>query len=176
MTDAWGMRTTSVAASAVLLGFGVLAAFSTSVTLQAIPTFEPPAVPMVRFEPPPPPPPPRPIATPPREIAPLDMTPLEPATTFDNTNEPVAFEPHVAPAGPALITDPTWLRRPSDLERYYPRRAITRNMSGMVTLDCIVSRAGALDCAVVSETPEGWGFGAAAQRIARDHRMAPAHA
>jgi protein TonB len=38
----------------------------------------------------------------------------------------------------------------------------------------ITNPLGALDCAVVSETPAGWGFGAAAVAIARDHRMAPA--
>ena len=60
------------------------------------------------------------------------------------------------------------------LQRYYPPRAIERNIEGEVLLDCLVDVAGLLDCRVVSESPNGWGFAAAAQRIARAHRMIPA--
>ena len=73
------------------------------------------------------------------------------------------------------ISDPHWIERPSDLSRYYPVRAVTRGVEGNAVVDCVVARSGWLtDCVVVSETPARMGFGQAAIRIARDHRMSPA--
>jgi protein TonB len=80
----------------------------------------------------------------------------------------------LAPVAMPVITRPEWVRRPSGLTVYYPRRALNRGIEGEAALTCVVSVTGHLDCAVVSETPTGWGFGEAAIRIARDHRMVPA--
>jgi protein TonB len=66
------------------------------------------------------------------------------------------------------------LRRPTNLEIYYPGRARDRGVEGVVQLDCVVQVDGRLNCTIVSETPGGWQFGNAALRMARDHRMAPA--
>jgi protein TonB len=76
--------------------------------------------------------------------------------------------------GPRDIADPRWLRRPSNLDAYYPTRARERGREGQVVLDCLVGTDGGLTCAVISESPANWGFADAALAIARDHRMAPA--
>jgi protein TonB len=75
---------------------------------------------------------------------------------------------------PPTITSPEWLRRPRDLARYYPERALRHGIEGRVVLDCGVSTLGALSCLVVSQTPANWGFGEAALRISRDYQMVPA--
>ena len=80
------------------------------------------------------------------------------------------------PAGPPVITQPDWVRRPSGeaLMRAYPDRAITAGVTGSATLSCAVRVNGTLtDCQVVSETPGGYGFGRAATRLSRDFRMSP---
>jgi protein TonB len=73
-----------------------------------------------------------------------------------------------------MIVNPRWLRRPRDLARYYPVRALARGVEGRVVLDCAVSTTGNLTCAVLSETPRNWGFAEAALRISRDYQMVPA--
>jgi protein TonB len=132
-----------------------------------------PIITMAREEPPPQPPAPEaahqpltvPINADPISTI-LPSTPPETITEFSEIGprEPVA----------ALITDPRWLRRPRDLQRYYPRTAMARGMEGDVVLDCAVATTGNLNCAVLSETPANWGFGEAARRIAAEHRMEPA--
>lgn len=174
MAHTLGLRATSFMASAALLGLAVVAALSVSVTLNTFELPSPVPVPMVRIdETPPPPPPIVRTSTPPPE-APLAETSF---AEFAPTDAPpvrseIAYP--FQPPGPPEITNPRWLSRPSDLARYYPRRAIGREISGEVLLDCRVRTTGALDCTVVSETPPSWGFGDAALRISRDHRMAPA--
>lgn len=175
MANTLALRTTSLAASAALLGFAVLAALSITYTAAnfiqrddgpTITTIEPPPI-----TPPPPFNPPR-----------VRQPPADPAAPAEETFEAVATEPVVSDPveagvfdpGPAVITSPRWIVRPRNLARYYPARALDRGMTGQALLDCRVSTQGALACAVVSETPAGWGFGAAALRIAAEHRMAPA--
>ncbi len=123
--------------------------------------------------PPPPPPPDRPPPPPPPEqrVPPPDLS--APPTP---TPIPVAVDPPPAPPTPAVITDPTWIERPSgrDFARYYPDRALQRGQEGRVTLDCLVAADGRISCSVTSEDPSGWGFGDAAIRISRSFRMAPA--
>ncbi|MEQ1619726.1 MAG: TonB family protein [Terricaulis sp.] len=51
-------------------------------------------------------------------------------------------------------------------------RAYALELEGDVSLDCLVSAEGRLDCAIVSEDPTGFGFGEAALRISRSFRMA----
>jgi protein TonB len=73
-----------------------------------------------------------------------------------------------------VITEPVWLQRPRNPERFYPREAFMRGVGGEVVLDCEVDTDGRLACVVASETPSGRGFGEAALRIAGAHVMRPA--
>jgi protein TonB len=48
-------------------------------------------------------------------------------------------------------------------------------VEGAATVGCVVQPDGALtDCQVISETPQGYGFGAAAVKAAARFRMRPA--
>ena len=166
-------RATSLAASTGLLALAIAGALSLTYTAQQF--IQPEAPPIVSMAPPPlAPPPPIPHTAPPPiqhvvpdPIAPQTPTPLP----FDPT--PIALDPPT-PAGPPNITDPHWQRQPRDLSRYYPGHALQMDVEGAASLDCLVDPSGRLDCTVISETPSGWNFGAAALRISRDYRMAPA--
>lgn len=170
------VRAASMVMSAALLGAALVAAMTMRFTMMRP---EAPldigVVEIIRPEPEPPPQ----VETPPRELPPpmdepfvIEQTP----TLFDAEATPAQTElPTIfTPPSPPLVSDPHWTRRPRDLSRYYPARARNLGMEGQVVLDCLVSTAGALDCAVAQETPAGWGFAEAAQRIAREHRMVPA--
>jgi protein TonB len=177
MTQTIGMRAASMATSAAVLGLIVAAALSVSITLQTNTSPPPWTIPVYTLPPDPPPPPEttrreEPPPQPPTEDATVfdaDPPPLPPVETIGTTPSEL-----MAPIGPAQITNPRWLRQPRDLERYYPARALARGVTGQAVLDCLVDVAGALRCSVVSETPESWGFGAAAVRISEDYRMVPA--
>lgn len=73
------------------------------------------------------------------------------------------------------LTNFVWLQRPTvdDVSRSYPALAMQASRSGLVVLDCRVEAGGLLSCAVASESPEGWGFGAAAYALSRQFRIAP---
>jgi TonB family protein len=88
---------------------------------------------------------------------------------------PVAIDPPPAPPSGRVLTGLTWLEQPdvSDFARLYPERAKQENVSGRVTLDCLVSADGRLSCTVISEDPPGFGFAEATLRIAREFRIAP---
>ena len=76
----------------------------------------------------------------------------------------------------ALITNPDWVARPSgaDLARFYPREAARNRISGSAVLQCRVAVNGQVeDCIVLSEEPEGMGFGAATVAISSRFRMTP---
>ena len=120
--------------------------------------------------PPPPPPPPNSPPPPPPPIAPPVMD--APAVAVDIPVTPPAPPP--PPAAP-VITNPTWLKKPGarDFERFYPARALEREKGGRVVLNCTVGADGRIDCAVASESPEGWGFGEAAKQISRSFQMSP---
>lgn len=174
MPDTIVARATSLAASAALLSLATIAALSFSYTVMNPSALE--ATPTISIEPetPPPPalqtpPPMQPVA--PLDVGPLAITPLAPVLTEGLAG---LTSWSVEPAGPATIENPRWLQRPSDLARYYPSRALERGMEGEAVLDCLVGTSGALSCTVVTESPMNWGFGAAAIRIAEDHRMVPA--
>lgn len=177
MSQTMSVRAASMATSAALLGIIVLAAFSVTITLQPNTTEQPWTIPVFQL-PPDPPPPPEPV----RRDDPPPQAPVTndqvadaepPPIPIDFEGMPSEFAPPVF-TGPAEITNPRWVRQPRDLERYYPARALARGETGSVLLNCRVDVGGALHCAVVSETPVGWGFGDAALRIARDYRMVPA--
>ncbi|MDQ0463268.1 TonB family protein [Caulobacter ginsengisoli] len=76
----------------------------------------------------------------------------------------------------ARITSPDWTRRPSgeDLEKVYPARARTLSLSGKAIISCDVTSLGTLVyCSLISETPEGEGFGEAALKVTSKFRMKP---
>lgn len=171
-----GLRATSLAASAALLGAAVLAAMTMRFTMAAF--VAPPDIASVEIvrpdEPKPPAPTPPDVRRPPPPDDPIVIaetpTLIDVAEAVTITETPTIF---TAP-GPQEISNPHWTRRPRDLGRFYPTRARSSGIEGEVVLDCLVSTLGALSCNVARETPLGWGFGDAAQRIAREHRMAPA--
>ncbi len=108
---------------------------------------------------------PLPVLTPP-DTKPIDT--ITPPSLTGVTNPPQA------PA--RVIRDPSWVSRPSaaDMARYYPGRALDHSIGGRVGLACMVTTAGTLTaCRVESETPAGFGFGAAALKLAHDFRMSP---
>jgi hypothetical protein len=78
-------------------------------------------------------------------------------------------------SGPFELTGVRWASRPDrrDFERAYPNRALYANQSGHVSLDCIASSSGALDCSVGVELPRGYGFGRAAMDLSRQFRLQP---
>jgi protein TonB len=173
MSQALVARATSFGAAALLMGGAVLLALTMSFTVRDEFDFGPTPTPVVAVREPPPPPAPTPRSqTAPLE-GPLDLAPLPPM-------QPISAEPArpysgpIAPVGPVEITTPHWLQQPRDLTRFYPARAIAHDVEGEVLLDCLVRVSGLLDCTVISESPSGWGFADAAQRIARAHRMIPA--
>lgn len=108
-----------------------------------------------------------PIAGEPFDLAPLPQAPNAPDQTIPSGESFFA--------GPPAIRDPTWLERPDGrtFERFYPRRALERGVSGRAVLDCLVMASGRISCNVVSEEPLSMGFGQAALRISESFRMAP---
>ena len=74
------------------------------------------------------------------------------------------------------ITDPHWLSQPTadEFADAYPPRALSLGKSGFASLACTVTASGALTgCSVAEETPAGWGFGAAALKLAKRFRLVP---
>lgn len=170
-------RATSFGASALVMGGLVLLAMTMSYTIKEIDWG--PAPPTIEMTRPEEPPPPRPAPTPTHQQTqpieePSDWTRLPLIETTDADQQPSPYLGELVPPGPVEITMPRWERRPSDLTRFYPQRALTHGVEGEVLLDCLVRVSGLLDCRVVSESPAGWGFAAAAGRIAGAHRMIPA--
>ncbi|HWQ85340.1 TonB family protein [Brevundimonas sp.] len=85
------------------------------------------------------------------------------------TTEPVA-----KPA--PVIRNPSWSRQPSadQMMDAYPRRAVQANVSGSASLNCLVLPTGGVtDCNVTRETPDGYGFGRAAQSLSRRFQINP---
>lgn len=175
MAHALAARATSLGASLLLMSALLLGALTVTYTVTEIDfPSAPPAIDVLR--PPPETPPPTPLQ---RETAPPldtmeDVSPLPPIEQDISATDLAPFEPVATPPGPVEIRDPRWLQRPRNLAAYYPQRAIARNVEGAVRLDCVVRATGLLDCAVISESPQGWGFADAALRMARAHRMVPA--
>lgn len=167
-------RLVSVGASAGLFAALAAIALTTTLTARLLPPLDlgAPPISLVITPPPPQPAPPSPPRQPAQDA--VIVAPAPPLATTTNTAVVDAVPTVVAASVPPTVQNPRWLRRPQDLERYYPRRAREMGRQGEVVLACLVSVEGALGCAVESETPAGWGFGEAALNIAADHRMAPA--
>jgi TonB family protein len=80
-----------------------------------------------------------------------------------------------------VVTEPDWLERPTggDLQHVYPERARRMEKDGRVAMRCVVTEIGSVtECAVVQETPDGFGFGEAAlamaMAMADKFKMSPA--
>lgn len=139
---------------------------------------EPPK-PEVNQAPPPVQPPPLAVRTP---VPSLESFPLPP-TTITVPEAPLPPPPEQTvreeppkPQAPRTITNPDWSSRPSgdDVARFYPDRAQRLEMSGSVTLNCLVTAKGTVSgCTVLSETPADFGFGEAALKLSRLFRMKP---
>ena len=174
MAHALGLRATSLVAATALLGLATIGALTMTWVQQNEIDLGPGPVIDTIVQPPPPP------TVDPVVRQTTDTRPIvsDPIATYD----PVTTEPqqstlvsdYVAPYSPPVISNPQWVRRPRDLARYYPPRALERGMEARVVMDCAVSAQGLLNCNVVSETPQNWGFGEAARRISRDYQMVPA--
>ena len=71
---------------------------------------------------------------------------------------------------------PEWVKKPTPEELFavFPGPALERGVGGKVVIECEVAVDGTLRaCDVISETPEGLGFGAAARAIAPQFLMRP---
>jgi TonB family protein len=76
----------------------------------------------------------------------------------------------------AMVTSPDWLTIPNGENFYqnYPSRGMEEGVAGAARVRCQIKADGRLaDCFVVSETPLGFGFGAATVKLARYFRMRP---
>ncbi len=105
----------------------------------------------------------------PAELAPVPMS-------RPDARPPIAVEP-MAPYQPnGEVTRPTWRVAPTgeQMARAYPRRASVLGIGGRAVISCLVHISGELrQCEILSETPEGFGFGIAALRLSRAFRMNP---
>lgn len=54
---------------------------------------------------------------------------------------------------------------PSQAMRDYPKEAKRQGVTGMAKISCLWNEKGRLKCTLISETPEGYGFGAATVAI-----------
>lgn len=75
-----------------------------------------------------------------------------------------------------LVSPPGWRRQPDGdtVARYYPGEARRRHVAGRVLLHCAVGLDGRMSgCSPISETPPGWGFGAAAKELSGELVMWP---
>jgi TonB family protein len=87
-----------------------------------------------------------------------------------------AADPPSPPPRAAVITNPDWIRTPgpTSLSALYPVLAMRAHVGGAARLECVVTAEGLLvNCQVLSETPEGYGFGQAAINISSLFRMRP---
>jgi TonB family protein len=75
-----------------------------------------------------------------------------------------------------LFTNPQIVAKPTDaqIQAAYPARALDDQVSGGAAIRCLVTASGKLAaCRVISETPDGYGFGSAALDVAADFTMKP---
>ena len=93
-----------------------------------------------------------------------------------NDAAPIAEASTAAPTVKAS-EDPPWLRRADglDVAEVFPGAAMrARQYAGDVLVECKVARDGGLvQCAVLEERPEGYGFGKAGLKLAGRFKMKP---
>lgn len=91
------------------------------------------------------------------------------------TTAPVVTPTVAAPPAVRAPSRPRWAQRASarDLTAAYPEAAARRSMEGRVVLDCLIGADLAIRCRATSETPGGYGFAAAALRVAQKYRAQP---
>ncbi|MDO8295280.1 MAG: TonB family protein [Caulobacter sp.] len=80
------------------------------------------------------------------------------------------------PTRPVVISETDWLRRPTpaQLADAWPAAARAAGTTGKVLMNCLLAYDGGLkDCQVISETPPGMGFGAAALSLAGAYQLTP---
>lgn len=184
--------------AAITVSIGVHVAVGVYLATQTFMAPEAPPVPaqphtiVEIFTPPPKPvpdePKPPPVATPRKSLTPPIDLPAPPIRTIVPEDPPQRQEvatvigPPTPPAPPAdppavkVVTAPNWLRRPGAKEfaRYYPDRAARMGTSGLARMSCQVAANGQVRyCRIVSEDPEGQGFGEAALKLARFFQMSP---
>jgi TonB family protein len=90
--------------------------------------------------------------------------------------DPRIVEAESEGAGRAVITRPDWASRPTAqrVAEYYPLAAQGARVSGRAEIRCRVLASGSLEsCSVLDESPAGFGFGAAAVKMARWFQMRP---
>jgi TonB family protein len=110
-------------------------------------------------------------------FASVEVTNLDPAIPPRATSFPPVPSGLPEQSGsPRVVRNPNWIAKPtaSQMERAYPPRALEEGLRGRTVIQCSITRQGALTtCAVISESPAGHGFGAAAMRLSRYFKMAP---
>jgi|CXWL01.1.fsa_nt_gi TonB family protein len=110
---------------------------------------------------------------------PLPVSRTEPESTTRpipaaNPEAPTAPSAPIPETGPPVeITQPVWIATPRHPERWYPSRAFSADVRGVVEMECLVAIDGRLSCQVLSEAPGGWEFGAAALEMSREYLMQP---
>ena len=80
------------------------------------------------------------------------------------------------PTRPVVVGETDWLRRPTpaQLADAWPAAAKQAGTTGKVLMNCLLAYDGTLkDCRVISETPPGLGFGAAALGLAGAFQLMP---
>lgn len=102
----------------------------------------------------------------------MQTTTAPPSVPPEEDDEDV--QPNYSLAG---RTAPDWLSQPNGdvLAAFYPPQAQQDQVEGRAAVKCIVTPAGvATSCTVVSESPDGYGFGNATVEIASYFRFHPA--
>ncbi len=91
--------------------------------------------------------------------------------------EQTGAEPTPPPgAKRTVLTNPDWTRIPSgpEVDLLYPVSAQRARVNGRAVIGCQVAASGLLEyCAVIDESPAGFGFGAAALKMSQSFRMRP---
>ncbi|EGF89522.1 tonB protein [Asticcacaulis biprosthecium C19] len=143
----------------------------TTVTIERLPEKEVPPKPVKTTLPPQTTLNPRPVDAPiPDEVETTPMTPSDTPADTDGKTPPIpASEPTTGPAtepappGPVYV-NAKWTRFPDSdaLMSYYPSAAEDAEAVGTATVECtVVDTRGRVTCAIVSESPKGYGFGKA---------------
>ena len=96
---------------------------------------------------------------------------------FTMTAEEAAENRITPPGTPPLVENARWVRKPraGDIARHYPETAKLRGVNGRANVLCVLDATGSLKaCRALSESPAGYGFGAATAEVAERYvRLEP---